>query len=91
VLVRLIDPDIIMTTFEEHFSEAAPGTMNKLLAALEKVHLGCTKLGWTKEPCPITPELSKWVKSNRDDSDVRPLRFGYKLEDAESGFLSESE
>jgi integrase len=83
LLAKLLDPDILRTTFEEHYTDAAPGTVNKLLAALEKVHLGCTKLGWTKEPCPITPELRDWVKSFRDDSDVRSPRFGYKPEDAE--------
>lgn len=83
LLANLLDPDIIITTFEEHYTDAAPGTVNKLLAALEKVHLGCTKLGWTKEPCPITPELREWVKSFRDDSDVRSPRYGYKPEDAE--------
>ncbi|MHC1733447.1 MAG: tyrosine-type recombinase/integrase [Bacteroidales bacterium] len=64
-------------------NEAAPGTVNKLLSALEKVHLGCVKLGWTKSPCPITTELREWVKSFRDDSDVRMPRFGYKPKDAE--------
>ncbi len=83
LLVRLMDPDIIMTTFEEHYADAAPGTVNKLLAALEKVHLGCVKLGWTKAACPISSELRDWVKSFRDDSDVRMPRFGYKPEDAE--------
>jgi len=82
-LVRLMDTDIIMTTFEEHYADAAPGTVNKLLAALEKVHLGCVKLGWTKDACPITPELRDWVKPFRDDSDVRMPRFGYKPDDAE--------
>ena len=82
LLVKLMDPDIIMTTFEEHYTDAAPGTVNKLLAALEKVHLGCTKLGWTRTPCPITPELREWMKSFRDDSDVRVPRFGYRPEDA---------
>ena len=83
LLVKLMDLDIIMTTFEEHYTDAAPGTVNKLLAALEKVHLGCTKLGWTRTPCPITPELREWMKSFRDDSDVRVPRFGYRPEDAE--------
>jgi integrase len=83
LLARLLDPDIIMTTFEEHYTDAAPGTVNKLLAALEKVHLGCTKLGWTKEPCPITQALREWVKSFRDDSNVCAPRFGYKPEDTE--------
>jgi len=83
LLVSLLDPDIIMTTFEEHYTDAAPGTVNKLLAALEKVHFGCVKLGWTKGPCPITTEIREWVKSFRDDSDVRMPRFGYKPEDSE--------
>lgn len=82
LLVKLLDPDIIMTTFEEHYADAAPGTVNKLLAALEKVHLGCVKLGWTKDQSPITPELREWVKSFRDDSEVRMPRFGYRPEDA---------
>lgn len=83
LLIKLLDPDIIMTTFEEHYADAAPGTVSKLLAALEKVHLGCTMLGWTKDPCPITSEMRDWVKSFRDDSDVRMPRFGYMPEDAE--------
>jgi integrase len=83
LLVNLMDPDIIVTTFEEHYADAAPGTVNKLLAALEKVHLGCVKLGWTKQPSPVTSEIREWVKSFRDDSDVRMPRFGYKPEDAE--------
>lgn len=83
LLTKLLDPDIIMTTFEEYYSESAPGTVNKLLAAIEKVYLGCEKLGWTNDPCPITPELREWVKSFRDDSDVRMPRFGYRPEDAE--------
>ncbi len=83
LLVTLLDPDIIMTTFEEHYTDAAPGTVNKLLAALEKIHLGCVKLGWTKQPCPINSEIRDWVKSFRDDSDVRMPRFGYKPEDSE--------
>ena len=83
LLANLMEPDIIMTTIEEHYADAAPGTMNKLLPAIEKVHLGCTRLGWTKTPCPITPELRDWAKSFRDDSDVRSPRFGYRPDDAE--------
>jgi hypothetical protein len=63
LLSILLDPDVTRITFEEHYPDAAPGTVKKLLAALEKVHLGCSKLGWTKAPCPITPELREWVKS----------------------------
>lgn len=83
LLATLLNPDIITITFEEYYIVAAPGTVNKLLPAIEKVHLGCTRLGWTKSPCPITPELREWVKSFRDDSDVRSPRFGYRSEDAE--------
>jgi integrase len=83
LLANLMDPDIIMTTIEKFYADAAPGTMNKLLPAIEKVHLGCTRLGWTKTPCPITPELRDWAKSFRDDSDVRSPRFGYQPDDAE--------
>jgi integrase len=83
LLAILMDPDIIMITFEEHYTDVAQGTVNKLLPAIEKVHLGCTRLGWTKAPCPITLELRDWVKSFRDDSNVRSPRFGYRPEDAE--------
>ena len=83
LLANLLDTDLIMRTFEEHYTHDAPGTVYKLMAAIEKVHLGCTRLGWTKLPCPITPELRDWVKSLSDDSDVRSPRFGYRPEDAE--------
>ena len=83
LLATLMDPDIVATTFEEYYTDAAPGTVNKLLAAIEKVHLGCTRLGWTKAPCPVTTEFREWVKSFRDDSDVRSPRFGYQPDDAE--------
>jgi len=82
LLSRLFTPDIIMATFEEYYTDSAPGTVNKLLAALEKVHLGCMRLGWTKGSTPITPEFRDWVKSFRDDSDVREPRFGYRTEDS---------
>ena len=83
LLAELMDPDIVINTFEEYYTDAAPGTVNKLLAAIEKVHLGCIRLGWTKASCPITPEFREWVKSFRDDSDVRSPRLGYRPEDAE--------
>jgi len=93
LLATLMDPDIVLNTFEEYYTDAAPGTINKLLPAIEKVHLGCTRLGWTKAPCPITPELRDWIKSFRDDSDVRSPRFGYQPEDAERvvAYLEEKE
>jgi len=83
LLSTLFTLDIIMATFEEYYTDSAPGTVNKLLAALEKVHLGCTQLGWIKAATPITPEFRDWVKSFRDDSDVRAPRFGYRTEDSE--------
>jgi integrase len=83
LLSTLFTPDIIMATFEEYYTDSAPGTVNKLLAALEKVYLGCTQLGWTNGSTPITPELREWVKSFRDDSGVRAPRFGYRTEDSE--------
>jgi hypothetical protein len=45
LLATLMDPDIVIKTFEVYYSNDAPGTVNKLLAAIEKVHLGCAKLG----------------------------------------------
>jgi integrase len=83
LLSRLLDKDIFMTTFEECYQDAAPGTVNKLLAAIEKVQLGCNKLGWTKKSNILDAELRAWVKTFRDDSDVRSPRFGYRMEDAE--------
>jgi integrase len=83
LLSTLFTLDIIMATFEEYYTDSAPGTVNKLVAALEKVYLGCTQLDWIKDPTPITPELRAWVKSFRDDSDVRSPRFGYRTEDSE--------
>jgi integrase len=54
-----------------------------VLAAIEKVHLGCQQLGWTKESSPITPELRQWVKGLNDQFGVRSSRFGYRPEDAD--------
>jgi len=83
LLSDLLEPDVVRTTLQQHYRDLAPGTVKKVLAAIEKVHLGCSQLGWTKTPCPITPELREWVNSFRDDSGVRASRFGYRPEDAE--------
>ncbi|MBI9052003.1 MAG: site-specific integrase [Anaerolineaceae bacterium] len=83
LLSKLMNQDIFMTTFEECYQDAAPGTVNKLLAAIEKVQLGCNKLGWTKKSDILDNEMRAWVKTFRDDSDVRSPRFGYRMEDAE--------
>lgn len=83
LLVDLLDTQIIMATLEECYSDQAPGTVYKVLASIEKVHLGCQKLGWIKEPSPITPELRQWVKGLNDQYGVRSSRFGYRPEDAD--------
>lgn len=83
LLADLLDTQIIMATLEECYADQAPGTVFKVLAAIEKVHLGCQKLGWTKEASPITPELRKWVKGLNDLYGVRSSRFGYRPEDAD--------
>jgi integrase len=82
LLADLLDTNIISTTLEIHYSNAAPGTVFKILAAIDKVHLGCQKLGWVKQPSPITPDLRQWVKGLNDRYGVRASRFGYKPEDA---------
>lgn len=83
LLADLLDSNIIMATLEECYAEQAPGTVFKVLAAIEKVHLGCQKLGWTKEVSPITSELRQWVKGLNDQYGVRTSRFGYRPEDAD--------
>jgi hypothetical protein len=83
LLADLLDTQIIMETLEECYADQAPGTVFKVLAAIEKVHLGCQKLGWAKEASPITPELRQWVKGLNDQYGVRSSRFGYRPEDAD--------
>jgi hypothetical protein len=83
LLADLLDTQIIIATLEECYADQAPGTVFKVLAAIEKVHLGCQKLGWTKEASPITPALRQWVKGLNDQYGVRSSRFGYRPEDAD--------
>lgn len=83
LLADLLDAQIIMATLEECYADKAPGTVFKVLAAIEKVYLGCQKLGWTKEDSPITSELRQWVKGLNDQYGVRSSRFGYRPEDAD--------
>jgi hypothetical protein len=45
LLAKLLDPEIILCTFDEFYFAAAPGTLNKTLAAIYKVFLGCKALG----------------------------------------------
>ena len=83
LLASLLDPTIIQQTFDKFYIASASGTLNKTLAAIYKVFLGCKVLGWTKIENPITTELREHVKSFRDDFSVRNPRFGYLEEDAE--------
>lgn len=83
LLAQLLDPQIILETFNQFYFISAPGTLNKTLAAIYKVYLGCKQLGWTKMDNPVTEELRAHVKSYRDDFSVRSPRYGYQDEDAE--------
>ena len=83
LLARLVDPQIIWQTFDRFYFASAPGTINKTLAAIYKVYLGCKVLGWTKIDNPVTAELREHVKAFQDDFSVRSPRFGYRQEDAE--------
>lgn len=83
LLADLLDSNIIIATLEECYSDQAPGTVFKVLAAIEKVHLGCQKLGWTKEASPVTPNLRQWVKGLNDQYGVRSSRFGYQPADTD--------
>lgn len=83
LLSSLLDPDIIRLTFDKFYTTSAPGTLNKTLAAIYKVYLGCKALGWTKIENPVTPPLREHIKSFRDDFNVRHPRYGYASKDAE--------
>lgn len=83
LLAELLDTQILQQTFDRFYFASAPGTLNKTLAAIYKVYLGCKELGWTKIENPVTTELRIHVKSFRDDFSVRSPRYGYQEEDAE--------
>ena len=83
LLARLLDSKIIQQTFDKFYFASASGTLNKTLAAIYKVYLGCKALSWTKIENPVTKELRNHIKSFRDDFSVRNPRFGYQEEDAE--------
>ncbi len=83
LLSNLLDPLIIYLTFDRFYTTSAPGTLNKTLAAIYKVYLGCKALGWTKMDNPVTTGLREHIKSFRDDFNVRHPRYGYTSKDAE--------
>ena len=82
LLSSLLGPQIIQQTFDKFYATSAPGTLNKTLAAIYKVYLGCKALGWTKIENPVTPSLRAHIKTFRDDFNVRHPRYGYASEDA---------
>jgi integrase len=59
-----------------------PSTLDTVLAAIGKVHMGCERLGWTRSPSPVTDALRTHVKAYRDDGDVHLPRYGYAEGDA---------
>jgi len=82
-LSSLLDQDVLLATFDRFYTNKSAGTLNKTIAAIYKVYLGCKKLGWIKTPSPITIELREYLKTYSDDFSVRVPRYGFKAEDAE--------
>lgn len=83
LLSYLLDQDVLSATFDRFYANKSAGTINKTIAAIYKVYLGCKKLGWTKSQSPITTELREHLKTYSDDFSVRVPRYVYKPEDAE--------
>jgi integrase len=92
LLGELLTEDIITKTLDTYYKDHMPSTLDTILAAIGKVHMGCRRLRWTKLPSPITPQLREHVKAYRDDGDVHQPRFGYEEADAVRivGHLKES-
>lgn len=83
LLSSLLDQDVLLFTFDRFYTNKSAGTLNKTIAAIHKVYLGCKKLGWIKIPSPITAELRKHLKTYSDDFNVRVPRYGFNPADAE--------
>jgi len=83
LLVDLLTPEIIQQTLDAFYQAQAPGSLAKLVAAIGKVYAGCCKLGWARQPNPITPQLREYIKGIADGPGVRSPRFGYQFTDAE--------
>ncbi len=82
LLKDLLTPEVILLTLDACYIDLMPATNRTVLAALNKIFLGCHKMGWVKGRTPITGDLRKHVRDYRDDGDVRHPRFGYQPEDA---------
>jgi integrase len=71
-----------MDTFE---SDKAPKTNETLMSAINKLYLGCLKVGYIQgklEDLPITPELRAHIKAYNVHGVPHQPRFGYQPQDA---------
>jgi hypothetical protein len=82
LLGELLSEDIVLRTLDAEYQDHMPSTLDTVLAAIGKVFMGCMRLGWTRSPSPVTPELREHVKAYRDDGDVHQPRYGYAEGDA---------
>jgi integrase len=82
LLGDLLTEDTVRRTLDTEYQDHMPSTLDTVLAAIGKVHMGCERLGWTRSPSPVTPELREHVKAYRDDGDVHQPRYGYAEGDA---------
>jgi integrase len=82
LLAELLTEDIVLATFDAEYQDHMPSTLDTVMAAIEKVHMGCRRLRWTRLPSPVSPELREHVRAYRDDGHVHLPRFGYREEDA---------
>jgi hypothetical protein len=83
LLGELMTEDTVRSTLNAEYQDHMPSTLDTVLAAIGKVHMGCERLGWTQSPSPVTPALREHVKAYRDDGDVHLPRYGYAEGDAE--------
>jgi integrase len=83
LLSSLLDKDVLLATFDRFYFNKSAGTLNKTIAAIYKVYLGCKKLGWIKTPSPVSTELREHLKNYSDDFSVRVPRYGFIPEDAD--------
>jgi integrase len=82
LLSELMTEAIVRSTLDAEYRDHMPSTLDTVLAAIGKVHMGCQRLGWTRSPSPVTPALREHMKTYRDDGDVHQPRYGYAEGDA---------
>lgn len=82
LLGDLLTEDAVRLTLDAEYRDHMPSTLDTVLAAIGKVHMGCERLGWTRSPAPVTDALRARVKAYRDDGDVHLPRYGYAEGDA---------